>query len=104
MKIELTECSGFSPKDTVLSDIVESKTLGDLVKRVECMNFFVIYWDSTGYKYVFRISCAGFYNEDEYNRFLNCDNLPKIDLLDDHYDIFITFDKFERDCFVYVDK
>ena len=102
MQINLIECINCNMKDTILSKIIKSETIGDLVDRMSNLDFFVIYIDESGKKHVFDIQYASQRSSDEYKKFLNCDNLSEIRLLDVFYDITISCNHFERICYITV--
>lgn len=102
MRINLIECMSCNMKDTILSKIIKSETIGDLVDRMSNLDFFVIYIDKSSKKYVFNIKYASQHSSDEYENFLNCDNLSEIRLLDVFYDITISYNHFERTCCINV--
>lgn len=104
MKLTLTESGVYRIEDTVIGAIAESQTLGDLVNNFDCLDFFIIYEDGLGNKEIFKIYYGGAYNADNYNRFMKHKVLPKVKLLSDHYDVIITADTFESECFVKVKK
>ena len=66
------------------------------------LDFFVIYIDKSSKKHIFNIKYASEHSSDEYENFLNCDNLSKIKLLDVFYDVTISYNHFERTCCITV--
>lgn len=102
MKIELTESMPFYMEDTIIGAIVESETVGDLVKSARCLELSVIYTDKSSRRNVFSIHNGGAYDKDEYSRFLKCGELSKIELLTDYYDVSIKADTFESECVINV--
>lgn len=102
MRIKFTECMGCDMEDTILPEIVESKTVGDLVQKIGCLDFFVGYIDKSGEKHMFKIYYAGQYLSEEYDKFLKCGKLSKMNLFDDFHDILIEYDGFEGECFIKV--
>lgn len=89
-------------KDTILSKIIKSKTIGDLIDTMSHIDFFVTYIDKSSEKHIFKILYANQYSLNEYKKFLNCDNLSEIKLLDVFYDITISYNHFERKCHITV--
>lgn len=89
-------------EDTILTQITRSKTIGDLAQRIHCSEFFIYYLDKSNKKHMFKTYYAGQYLPGEYERFLKCDKLSKINLLDDFYDIFIQYNGFENECYLRV--
>lgn len=102
MQINLIECMNCDMKDTILSKIIKSETVGDLIDKMSHLDFFVIYIDEFNKKHMFKIDYASQYSSNEYKKFLNCDNLPKIKLLDVFYNIIISYNHFERICYITV--
>lgn len=104
MQINLTEAMCTTMEYTVIPAIVESQTLGDLVDNFDCMDFFIGYEDGLGNKEIFKIYYCGVYNADDYNKFMKHKILPKVKLLSDRYDVIITADTFESECFIKIIK
>lgn len=102
MQINLIECNDCNMKNTILSKIIKSETIGDLVDKTSYLGFFITYIDKSNKTHMFNIYYANQHSLSEYNKFLNCDNLPEIKLLDVFYDITISYNHFERICHIKV--
>lgn len=102
MKIELTESMATAMEDTIIGAIYKSETLKDLINNANCVDLSIHYTNVSEDEESFRIYYGSVYNKDEYERFINHNKLPYINLRTDDFDIDIKADSFERECFIEV--
>ena len=102
MQIKLIECMYNNMKDTILPQIAKSETIKDLVQKINCSDLFIYYKDKSNKEHMFKIYLEGQYLSQEYEKFLNCDKLPAIKLLDDFHDILIQYSGFGNECYLHV--
>lgn len=100
MQIKLIECMNQNMEDTILSQIAESNTIGDLVEKIHCSDFSIYYTDKSKKEHTFNIYFENLYFPTSYEKFLNCDKLPTIKLLDDFHDILIKYNGFGNGCYI----